>query len=313
MTEAEWDAVYSTHLKGTYAVAKAAWPVLQKGKYGRIITTASSVGVHGNFGQVRRDISSFERVGAFVDEADEHDASHMAERMQANYSTAKSAIIGLTRTLAIEGKKVSSHFLLSSTYPPSTLPRRLPLFKLHNIDYYHPSDSMASSRTRASFFPPLRGAFSPLRPVLTISLLVHLFPLLPLLRSSCTPCASFNLQSRPERRYQHECVFFLVFSLFFPSARSASPEPSDSHAVLMPSAPPTTFSAASTVWPEEMVRAFSPDFVSPVVGYLGSEDCETTQSTYEVSGGWGSALRWQRTKGYAVCLLSRSSLPSSPH
>jgi multifunctional beta-oxidation protein len=74
MTDAEWDAVYSTHLKGTYAVCKAAWPHFQKQKYGRIVTTSSAVGVHGTFGQ-------------------------------ANYSTAKSAIIGLTRTLAIEGKK----------------------------------------------------------------------------------------------------------------------------------------------------------------------------------------------------------------
>lgn len=52
MTEQEWDAVYDTHLKGTFAVCHAAWPHFQKQKYGRIVTTASAVGVHGNFGQV---------------------------------------------------------------------------------------------------------------------------------------------------------------------------------------------------------------------------------------------------------------------
>ena len=74
MTDKEWDDCYNIHTKGTYAVCKAAWPIFRKQKYGRIVTTASSVGVHGNFGQ-------------------------------ANYSTAKSAIIGFTKTLAIEGKK----------------------------------------------------------------------------------------------------------------------------------------------------------------------------------------------------------------
>lgn len=146
MTEKEWDAVYETHLKGTYAVAKAAWPLFQKQRYGRIVTTSSAVGVHGNFGQ-------------------------------ANYSTAKSAIIGLTRTLAIEGKK-----------------------------------------------------------------------------------------------------YGILANVLVPNAGTAM---------------------TATVWPEEYVKAFSPDFVAPVVGYLGSEACETTMGLYEVSAGWCASIRWQRTYGYA--------------
>lgn len=74
MSEAEWDAVVAVHLRGTYKCIKACWPVFQKQKYGRIVTTASGVGIYGNFGQ-------------------------------ANYSTAKGAIIGLTRTVAIEGSR----------------------------------------------------------------------------------------------------------------------------------------------------------------------------------------------------------------
>jgi len=74
LTEQEWDLVLAVHLRGTYKCAKAVWPIFQKQKYGRIVTTASQVGIYGNFGQ-------------------------------ANYSTAKAGIIGLTRTLAIEGKK----------------------------------------------------------------------------------------------------------------------------------------------------------------------------------------------------------------
>ncbi|GAA5910845.1 hypothetical protein JCM6882_003442 [Rhodosporidiobolus microsporus] len=146
MTEADWDKVYAVHLKGTYAVSKAAWPIFQKQRYGRIITTSSAVGAHGNFGQ-------------------------------ANYSTAKSAIIGFTRTLAIEGKK-----------------------------------------------------------------------------------------------------YGILANILIPNAGTAM---------------------TRTVWPEEMVAAFSTDFVSPVVGYLGSEDNETTMGLFEVSAGWVAAYRWQRTAGYA--------------
>jgi multifunctional beta-oxidation protein len=74
MTEQEWDIVLAVHLRGTYKCAKALWPIFQKQKYGRIVTTSSQFGIHGGVGK-------------------------------ANYSTAKAGIIGLTRTLAIEGKK----------------------------------------------------------------------------------------------------------------------------------------------------------------------------------------------------------------
>ena len=36
MTEKEWDDVYSIHLKGTYSVTHALWPIFQKQKYGRV-------------------------------------------------------------------------------------------------------------------------------------------------------------------------------------------------------------------------------------------------------------------------------------
>lgn len=85
MSEAEWDAVIAVHLKGTYRCIKAVWPHFQKQKYGRILTTSSGVGIYGNFGQ-------------------------------ANYSTAKGAIIGLTRTAAIEGRKYN---ILANTLAPS--------------------------------------------------------------------------------------------------------------------------------------------------------------------------------------------------
>lgn len=74
MTDQQWDQVMAVHLNGTYKVTKAAWPIFLKQKYGRIVNTTSSSGIYGNFGQ-------------------------------ANYATAKLAILGFSRALAREGAK----------------------------------------------------------------------------------------------------------------------------------------------------------------------------------------------------------------
>ncbi|KAF5326694.1 hypothetical protein D9619_004922 [Psilocybe cf. subviscida] len=146
LTEQEWDLVLAVHLRGTYRCAKAAWPIFQKQKFGRVVTTCSQVGIYGNFGQ-------------------------------ANYSTAKAGIIGLTKSLAIEGKK-------------------------YNI----------------------------------------------------------------------------LANVIAPNAGTAM---------------------TSTIWPQEMVDAFKPDFIAPVVGYLSSkENASTTGSIFEISGGWAAQTRWQRSGGH---------------
>ncbi|KAK9329353.1 hypothetical protein V1520DRAFT_343653 [Lipomyces starkeyi] len=74
MTDDLWDQVIAVHLRGTYKITKAAWPYFLKQKFGRIVNTTSTSGIYGNFGQ-------------------------------ANYATAKCAIIGFTKTIALEGKK----------------------------------------------------------------------------------------------------------------------------------------------------------------------------------------------------------------
>ncbi|KDQ24667.1 hypothetical protein PLEOSDRAFT_41213 [Pleurotus ostreatus PC15] len=146
MTEQEWDLVIAIHLRATYKCAKAVWPIFLKQKYGRILTTTSVVGIYGNFGQ-------------------------------ANYSTAKAGIIGLTRVLAIEGKKYN---ILANTIAPTA----------------------GTAMT-------------------------------------------------------------------------------------------------ATVWPQEMLDAFKPDFVAPVVGYLTSAaNEESTGGIFEISGGWAAQTRWQRAGGH---------------
>src|SRR5215510_8506268 len=71
MTEEEWDAVIDTHLKGTFAVTRAAAPLMREQKWGRIINMTSTSGLIGNVGQ-------------------------------ANYAAAKLGIFGLTKVTALD-------------------------------------------------------------------------------------------------------------------------------------------------------------------------------------------------------------------
>lgn len=53
----------------------------------------------------------------------------------------------------------------------------------------------------------------------------------------------------------------------------------------------------ATIWPQEMVEAFKPDYVAPFVAYLGHESCNSTGNVFEVGGGWVAQVRWQRSGG----------------
>jgi len=71
MSEEEWDAVINTHLKGTFAVTRAAAPLMREQKWGRFINMTSTSGLIGNVGQ-------------------------------ANYAAAKLGIFGLTKVTALD-------------------------------------------------------------------------------------------------------------------------------------------------------------------------------------------------------------------
>ncbi len=74
MTAADFDAVVAVHLTGSANATRAVWGAMRDRRYGRILMTASSSGLYGNFGQ-------------------------------ANYGAAKLGIVGLAKTLHLEGAK----------------------------------------------------------------------------------------------------------------------------------------------------------------------------------------------------------------
>lgn len=74
MKDVDWNLIMKVHLFGAYSCTKAAWPYMRKQKYGRLVFTSSNSGMYGSFGQ-------------------------------ANYAAAKLGLVGLSHSLALEGKK----------------------------------------------------------------------------------------------------------------------------------------------------------------------------------------------------------------
>lgn len=74
MAPADFDFVVKVHLIGSANCTKAVWETMREQAYGRVLMTASSTGLYGNFGQ-------------------------------ANYGAAKLGLAGLAKTLHLEGAK----------------------------------------------------------------------------------------------------------------------------------------------------------------------------------------------------------------
>lgn len=66
-------------------------------------------------------------------------------------------------------------------------------------------------------------------------------------------------------------------------------------------APNAGTAMTKTILPEELVQAFKPDYVAPLVLALCSDQVpeNPTGGLYEVGSGWCGRTRWQRTGGHA--------------
>ncbi|XP_060091536.1 peroxisomal multifunctional enzyme type 2 [Heteronotia binoei] len=147
ISDEDWDIIHKVHLRGSFLVTRAAWNHMKNQNFGRIIMTSSAAGIYGNFGQ-------------------------------ANYSAAKLGLLGLSNTLAIEGRKYNIH---CNTIAPT-----------------------AGSRLTETIMPP------------------------------------------------------------------------------------------------DMLDAFKPDYVAPLVLWLCHESCQENGGLFEVGAGWIGKLRWERSEGAIV-------------
>lgn len=104
-----WDRMIDTHLGGTVAVTRAAWPYLARSGAGRVVSMSSSA----SFG------------AAFT--------SH--------YSTAKSAMIGFTRSLADEGRPagITVNAVMPSAYTRLTAQIPVEPLRRYLADHFDPA------------------------------------------------------------------------------------------------------------------------------------------------------------------------------
>lgn len=114
ITEEDWDKIYAVHVKGSFDVIQPAFRVMRQNNYGRIIVTTSNAGLYGNFGQ-------------------------------ANYSSAKTALLGFASTLELEGAKynikanviapVAASRLTEDVMPPAVLEKLKPEYVSPMVAY----------------------------------------------------------------------------------------------------------------------------------------------------------------------------------
>jgi 3-oxoacyl-[acyl-carrier protein] reductase len=86
MTDDEWDAVVDVSLRGMFHCTRAVFPHMKQQEYGRILSF-SSMSWRGNFGQV-------------------------------NYAAAKAGVVGMARTIALEG---APHSVTSNAIAPGLI------------------------------------------------------------------------------------------------------------------------------------------------------------------------------------------------
>jgi len=62
-------------------------------------------------------------------------------------------------------------------------------------------------------------------------------------------------------------------------------------------APAAGTQMTATILPENVVKAWKPEYVAPMVAYLCHETVPVSGKLYEASAGWFAEIRWQRSKG----------------
>jgi len=123
MSAKNFDLVHQVHVRGTFAMTRAAWPHMRAAGYGRVLLITSVNGLYGQFGQ-------------------------------ANYSSAKAAMVGLAKTLAAEGEPKNIRVnalapgggtaMTATIMPPEIVARWKPEFVVPCVSYLVSEECEAS-------------------------------------------------------------------------------------------------------------------------------------------------------------------------
>ena len=163
MTMEDFEAAVQVHMMGTVYCTKAAWPVMRRQKYGRVVVTTSGSGTVGNFGQ-------------------------------SNYGAAKTGVVGLINCLRHEGAKYgiltnaispSAHTRMTEgLLPPDMIPYMKPELVSPAVAWLCSEDcnvsgqiiaATAGSYARVQYFVTEGVQFDPEQPV-TIEMFAEAFP-----------------------------------------------------------------------------------------------------------------------------------------
>ncbi|KNE71289.1 hypothetical protein AMAG_20328 [Allomyces macrogynus ATCC 38327] len=304
MTDDDWDLVHRVHVRGSYKVTKAAWPHMQKQKYGRIIMTASAAGIYGNFGQ-------------------------------ANYSAAKLALHGFGMSLAREGAKNNIHTnviapiaasrMTATVMPPEVLEALKPEFVAPLVGYLtHESTTEngglfevgagfvaklrrershgAVFKADASFTPTSVGAKFPeiidfSQPQYPSSIMETDWMAL-LERAKALPS---NPNPEPQLRFDGKVVltnYSAAKAGIVGLSSTLALEGKKNNILVNTIAPNAGTRMTATVLPPEMVEALKPEYVAPLVAFLAHESNSCSGGIFECGSGWAAAVRWQRSGGF---------------